>query len=63
MTGAGAHHATSAELLTKPLRDGAQHVLEALAVLLARHDLRPTDENTPELAAALVAPYRLRPRG
>ncbi|HUG00162.1 MAG TPA: type II toxin-antitoxin system VapC family toxin [Ilumatobacter sp.] len=48
------------ELLTKPLREDAQHELRALAVLLARLDLRPTDKATAELAAALGASYRLR---
>lgn len=48
------------ELLTKPLRDGATSELEALAALLSRLDLRPADEATAELAAALGATYRLR---
>jgi predicted nucleic acid-binding protein len=48
------------ELLTKPLRDGAEHEVQALAALLARLDLRPTDEATAELAASLGASYRLR---
>ncbi len=48
------------ELLTKPMRDGAEAELEALAALLARLDLRPTDETTAELAAALGASYGLR---
>lgn len=48
------------ELLTKPLRDGADAELDALAVLLARLELRPTDRATAELAAVLGASYRLR---
>lgn len=48
------------ELLTKPMRDGADEELEALTVLLARLDLRPTDEAVAELAAALGAAYGLR---
>jgi predicted nucleic acid-binding protein len=48
------------ELLAKPMRDGAEHELEALAALLARLDLRPTDEATAELAATLGATYGLR---
>jgi len=34
------------ELLTKPLRQGADAELEALSLLLSRLDLRPTDEAT-----------------
>lgn len=48
------------ELLTKPLRDGAEDELRALAALLARIELRPVDESTARLAAALGAEYRLR---
>jgi predicted nucleic acid-binding protein len=48
------------ELLTKPLRENATKELEELAALLVRLDLRPTDEATAELAAALGASYRLR---
>lgn len=48
------------ELLTKPLRIGADAELEALALLLSRLDLRPTDEATADLAAALGASYGLR---
>lgn len=48
------------ELLTKPMREGADKELEALAALLSRLDLRPTDEATAELAAALGASYGLR---
>jgi len=32
------------ELLTKPIRDGVESEIEALAVLLGRLDLRPVDE-------------------
>jgi predicted nucleic acid-binding protein len=48
------------ELLTKPVGDGSQHEVAALAILLARLDLRPVDEATAELAVALGASYRLR---
>jgi predicted nucleic acid-binding protein len=48
------------ELLTKPLRDGADEELEALALLLSRLELRPTDEAVAGLAAALGASYGLR---
>lgn len=48
------------ELLTKPLRDGATDELDDLGALLGRLDLRPADEATAELAAALGASYRLR---
>ena len=48
------------ELLTKPLREGADSEAAALAFLLARLELRPVDEATARLAAALGAEYRLR---
>lgn len=48
------------ELLTKPLRDGADDELEELAALLARLDLRPVDSATADLAASLGAAYGLR---
>lgn len=48
------------ELLTKPIREGAETELEALAALLSRLDLRPTDEATAGLATALGASYGLR---
>jgi predicted nucleic acid-binding protein len=48
------------ELLTKPTRDGAEHELSALAAILGRLDLRPTDEATAELAVAVGASYGLR---
>lgn len=48
------------ELLTKPIREGADAEIEALAVLLARLELRQVDESTGQLAAALGAEYRLR---
>jgi len=48
------------ELLTKPMRDGAESEIEALAVLLGRLDLRPVDEAIAELAAALGAAHGLR---
>lgn len=48
------------ELLTKPMRDGDHAELDALAVLLGRLDLRPTDAATAHLATALGASYGLR---
>jgi predicted nucleic acid-binding protein len=48
------------ELLTKPMRDGADTEVEALVALLARLDLRPTDEAVAELAAAIGAAHGLR---
>jgi len=49
------------ELLTKPMRDGAESEVAALSWLLARLDLRPVDAATGDLAAVLGAKYRLRP--
>lgn len=48
------------ELLAKPLRDNATDELDELGALLGRLDLRPADEATAELAAALGASYGLR---
>ena len=48
------------ELFSKPMRDGADSELEALASLLGRLDLRPVDEALAELAAALGSIHRLR---
>jgi predicted nucleic acid-binding protein len=48
------------ELFIKPMRDGAKSEIEALAVLLARLDLRPADEAIAELAASLGAAHGLR---
>lgn len=48
------------ELLTKPMRDDEKPELEALTILLARLDLRPTDEAVAQLATALGATYGLR---
>jgi len=48
------------ELLAKPMRHSAETEIEALAVLLARLDLRPVDEAVAELAAALGALHGLR---
>jgi predicted nucleic acid-binding protein len=48
------------ELLSKPLRDQAADELEELGALLSRLDLRPADQVTAELAAALGASYTLR---
>jgi predicted nucleic acid-binding protein len=48
------------EVLTKPLREGANDELAALAALLGRLDLRPLDAGTADLAVALGASYRLR---
>lgn len=48
------------ELLSKPLRDGADEEVDALAAMLGRLDLRPVDEATADLAAVLGATHRLR---
>lgn len=48
------------ELLTKPMREGADRELDELGALLGRLDLRPVDEAIAELAAALGAAYGLR---
>lgn len=48
------------ELLTKPLRDGAESEITALAALLARLDLRAADEAIAQLAASLGAIHGLR---
>jgi predicted nucleic acid-binding protein len=48
------------ELLTKPMRGGNDAESEALAVLLARLDLRPADEATGHLAVALGSAHGLR---
>lgn len=48
------------ELLTKPIRDGVESEVEALAALLARLELRPVDEATANLATVLGATYGLR---
>ena len=48
------------ELLSKPLRDGAESEIQALAALLGRLDLRPVDEAIAELAAALGSAHNLR---
>jgi len=47
------------EVLTKPTRNGSDDELGALSALLARLDLRPTDEATADLAVALGASYAL----
>lgn len=48
------------EVLTKPMREGAKRELVVLGALLARLDLRPVDEATADLAAALGSAYGLR---
>lgn len=48
------------ELLTKPMRDGADEEVEALAALLGRLELRPVDESVAELATVLGSTHRLR---
>ena len=48
------------ELLTKPLREGADDELVALSLLLSRIALLPTDQATAEMATALGAFYGLR---
>ncbi|MGI8826055.1 MAG: type II toxin-antitoxin system VapC family toxin [Chloroflexota bacterium] len=47
------------ELLTKPIRDGADDEAAALAALIARLDLRSVDQETAELAVTLGVAYRL----
>lgn len=48
------------ELLSKPMRDGADDEVAALAALLGRLDLRPVDAATAALAATLGAIHGLR---
>jgi len=48
------------EVLGKPLREGASGDVSALAVLLARLELRPVDRTTADLATALAGRYPLR---
>ncbi len=48
------------ELLAKPLRDGADEEVAALAAVLGRVELLPLDRATALLAASLAAAYRLR---
>jgi len=48
------------ELLTKPMRDGADDDVEALLALLGRLDLQPVNEALAELATALGAAHGLR---
>jgi len=48
------------ELLTRPLRDGADDELIALSALLSRIALLPADQATAEMATALGASYGLR---
>jgi predicted nucleic acid-binding protein len=48
------------ELLSKPLRDGVDSEVDALAALLGRLDLRPVDAALAELAAALGSVHHLR---
>lgn len=48
------------ELLSKPIRDGADTERDALAGFLGRLDLRPVDESVALLAAVLGATYGLR---
>lgn len=48
------------ELLTTPLRKKARAEMSELRSLLARLDLRPTDQPTAELAIVLGASYALR---
>jgi predicted nucleic acid-binding protein len=48
------------ELLSKPMRTGAEQELRALAALLGRLELFPVDRATAELATALAADYGLR---
>jgi predicted nucleic acid-binding protein len=48
------------EMLVKPIREGAEAEVAALAGLLARLNLLPLDADTAALAVALGAAYRLR---
>lgn len=48
------------ELLSTPLREGADDERDALLAVLGRLDLRPVDEAVAQLAAALGATHRLR---
>ncbi len=48
------------ELLTEPMRRGADGELSSLAWLLGRLELLPTDQATAELATSLGATYGLR---
>jgi predicted nucleic acid-binding protein len=48
------------EVLMKPSRMGAHEEVVALVSLLARVDLRPTDQATAKLATALGGSYGLR---
>ena len=48
------------ELLTKPVRDGADGEIRALAALLARLELLPVDAATADLAVALGAAHGLK---
>lgn len=48
------------ELLSEPMREGADSEIDALAALLGRLDLRPVDEALAQLAAALGSRYKLR---
>jgi predicted nucleic acid-binding protein len=48
------------ELLSKPIRIGAEDQLDALGFLLSRLDLLAVDRATADLAASLGAAYRLR---
>jgi hypothetical protein len=47
------------EMLSAPIREGAEAEVAVLAGLLARLDLRPVDGPTAQLAAALGAAYGL----
>jgi predicted nucleic acid-binding protein len=48
------------ELLSKPIRAGADDEVAILLGLLARLDLRPVDRVTANVATTLAATYRLR---
>ena len=48
------------EVLSKPLREGAQSQLAKLGEFLSRLELLPLDRPTAELAVALSSAYRLR---
>ena len=49
------------ELLAKPLREGRDDEIDALAFFLARIELLPLDRATADLATVIASTYRLKP--